>query len=56
MNIVSPDRASLPLLQPRHIWGEAICNEIFQLIRIADSEQTWWVDDSVFKDDEPTDD
>ncbi|PUU74004.1 hypothetical protein B9Z19DRAFT_1068548 [Tuber borchii] len=52
---VIPTRPSLPFLQPRHIWGEAICNEILQLIRIADPRQNWWRDDSVFKNDEPAD-
>jgi len=55
VNIVSPTKASLPFLQPHHIWGDAICNEILQLIRIADPRENWWRDDSVFKNDEPTD-
>ncbi|PUU73995.1 hypothetical protein B9Z19DRAFT_1134016 [Tuber borchii] len=54
VDVVSPTRASLPFLQPRHIWGEAICNELLQLIRIADPRQNWWKDDSVFKNYEPT--
>jgi len=51
VNIVSPTRAFLPFLQPRHIWGEAICNEILQLIRIEEPGQNWWRNDSVFKND-----
>ena len=54
VNIVSPTRTSLLFLEPRHIWGEAIRNEILQLIRTADPRQNWWRDDSVLKNDEPT--
>ncbi|KAG0637055.1 hypothetical protein HOY80DRAFT_1138625 [Tuber brumale] len=50
---INPSRPSLPFLQPRYVWGAEICNQILQLIRIADSGANWWTNDSVFKSDQP---
>ncbi|CUS15423.1 unnamed protein product [Tuber aestivum] len=52
---ISPARGSLPLLQPRRTWNEDLCNEILQLIHVTGPERNWWRDESVFKDNEPTD-
>ncbi|KAG0138608.1 hypothetical protein HOY82DRAFT_595801 [Tuber indicum] len=52
---VNPARPSLPLIQPRYVWAEGICNEILKLIRMAHPGENWWANDSVFQSDQPND-
>ncbi|CUS15422.1 unnamed protein product [Tuber aestivum] len=51
----SPVGKPAKFLQPRMIWGEALCTEMVELIYNSDPLEKWWLDEKLIKDNQPAD-